>query len=78
MHDILYASEGFIHHGDGCSYVTVHFRLVIFRPFVGEVMVGKIRSCSQEGVRGKKLLPPYFSQDSLFKKGYFVQVEQFE
>ncbi|KAF9406335.1 DNA-directed RNA polymerase III subunit rpc25 [Podila epigama] len=51
MYDILYASEGFIHHGDGCSYVTVHFRLVIFRPFIGEILTGKIRSCNQEGVR---------------------------
>ena len=53
MHDIISASEGFIHHGDGCSYVTVHFRMVIFRPFVGEIITGKIRSSSQEGVRGK-------------------------
>ena len=52
MYDILYASEGFINHGDGCSYVTVQFRMVIFRPFIGEVLTGKIRSSNQEGVRG--------------------------
>lgn len=52
MYDILYASEGFINHGDGCSYVTVQFRMVIFRPFIGEVLKGKIRSSNQEGVRG--------------------------
>ncbi|KAG0238486.1 RNA polymerase III subunit Rpc25 [Mortierella sp. GBAus27b] len=51
MYDILHASEGFINHGDGCSYVTVHFRMVIFRPFIGEIIMGKIRSCNQEGIR---------------------------
>ncbi|KAG0249963.1 DNA-directed RNA polymerase III subunit rpc25 [Actinomortierella ambigua] len=51
MYDILHAGEGFINHGDGCSYVTVYFRLIIFRPFVGEIMTGKIRSCNQDGVK---------------------------
>ena len=29
---------------------TVKFRLVVFRPFVGEVLIGKIRSCTEEGL----------------------------
>ena len=33
-------------------FVSVRFRFVVFRPFVDEVLVGKIRSCSAEGVRG--------------------------
>lgn len=31
---------------------AVRFRFVVFRPFIDEVLVGKIRSCSSEGVRG--------------------------
>ena len=31
---------------------AVRFRFIVFRPFVDEVLVGKIRSCSTEGVRG--------------------------
>ncbi|KAK9764442.1 DNA-directed RNA polymerase III complex subunit Rpc25, variant 2 [Basidiobolus ranarum] len=31
-------------------YMLVKFRLVVFRPFLGEVITGKIRSCSAEGV----------------------------
>ena len=31
---------------------TVRFRFIVFRPFVDEILVGKIRSCSTEGVRG--------------------------
>jgi DNA-directed RNA polymerase III subunit RPC8 len=29
---------------------VVKFRLIVFRPFVGEVLVGRIRSCSEEGI----------------------------
>ncbi|KAG1468857.1 hypothetical protein G6F56_003596 [Rhizopus delemar] len=50
VHDILEASEGVILYLDGCSYVKVRFRLVVFRPFVGEILVGKIKSCSSAGV----------------------------
>lgn len=32
---------------------TVHFRFIVFRPFIGEILVGKIRSSSSEGLRGK-------------------------
>ena len=31
----------------------VRFRFVVFRPFINEVLVGRIRSCTQEGVRGE-------------------------
>ena len=33
--------------------ISVHFRFVVFRPFMDEVVVAKIRSCSKEGVHGK-------------------------
>ncbi|KAJ8651528.1 DNA-directed RNA polymerase [Lichtheimia ornata] len=51
VHDILEASPGAILHGDGCSYIKTTFRLVIFRPFVGEVITGRVKSCSSSGVR---------------------------
>ncbi|KAG1052225.1 hypothetical protein G6F43_005626 [Rhizopus delemar] len=50
VHDILNVTEGFILYLDGCSYVRVTFRLVVFRPFVGEILVGKIKSSSPAGV----------------------------
>ncbi|KAI8989299.1 RNA polymerase III subunit Rpc25-domain-containing protein [Pilobolus umbonatus] len=50
VHDLLHKSEGFILYGDGCSYFKVTFRLVVFRPFIGEVLTGKIKSCSPSGV----------------------------
>lgn len=33
----------------------VLFRVVVFRPFVGEILTGKIKSCSPSGVRGSIL-----------------------
>ncbi|CEP08572.1 hypothetical protein [Parasitella parasitica] len=50
IHDVLHTSEGFILYGDGCSYIKVTFRIVVFRPFVGEILTGKIKSCSPSGV----------------------------
>ena len=36
-----------------CEYVfAVHFRYVVFRPFMDEILIGRIRSCSKEGVHG--------------------------
>jgi DNA-directed RNA polymerase subunit E'/Rpb7 len=31
----------------------VLFRLVVFRPFVSEVMFGKVKSSSEDGIRGQ-------------------------
>ena len=33
--------------------VAVHFRFVVFRPFMDEILTGRIKSCSQEGVHGE-------------------------
>ena len=37
---------------------SVYFRYVVFRPFTDEIMVGKIKSCSKEGVNGELILLP--------------------
>lgn len=33
----------------------MHFRYVVFHPFLDEILVGKIKYCSQEGVHGNIL-----------------------
>lgn len=50
LHDITSLQESFIIPGDGASHTRVKFRYIVFRPFVEEIIIGKIRSCSQEGV----------------------------
>lgn len=42
--------ESFVIPGDGASHTRVKFRYIVFRPFLEEIIIGKIRSCSQEGV----------------------------
>ncbi|XP_063984849.1 DNA-directed RNA polymerase III subunit RPC8 isoform X1 [Diachasmimorpha longicaudata] len=50
LHDILKIEESFIFPGDGSSHTKVSFRFIVFRPFMEEILIGKIRSCSPEGV----------------------------
>uniref|UniRef100_H2ZJI5 DNA-directed RNA polymerase III subunit RPC8 n=1 Tax=Ciona savignyi TaxID=51511 RepID=H2ZJI5_CIOSA len=50
LFDILKYEESYIFPGDGASHTIVHFRFVVFRPFIDEVLIGKIKGCSQEGV----------------------------
>ncbi|KAI4237190.1 MAG: hypothetical protein L6R40_005968 [Gallowayella cf. fulva] len=51
VYDILSASDGLIGHGTGIVNVNVEFRLIVFRPFKGEIIAGKISSASEEGMR---------------------------
>jgi len=52
LHDILAMGESAIHPGDGGAYVKTKFRLVVFRPFDGEIITGKILACSSRGIQG--------------------------
>lgn len=50
LYDLTWASEGLIGHGTGTANVNAEFRLVVFRPFKGEVIMGRISRCSPEGI----------------------------
>ncbi|RYP41779.1 hypothetical protein DL767_000795 [Monosporascus sp. MG133] len=50
MYDLLWASEGLIGHGTGMVNVNVEFRLIVFRPFKGETILGKISSATPDGI----------------------------
>lgn len=50
LYDIIKVSEGMIGHGSGSAHVNVDFRLIVFRPFKGEVMTGRISSSSVHGI----------------------------
>ncbi|KEQ95722.1 hypothetical protein AUEXF2481DRAFT_39577 [Aureobasidium subglaciale EXF-2481] len=51
LYDILQTSEGLIGHGTGIVNVNVDFRMIVFRPFKGEILTGKIISSSDMGIR---------------------------
>ncbi|KAK6645463.1 hypothetical protein RUM43_001740 [Polyplax serrata] len=48
--DITELGDSHIIPGDGCFHTRVCFRYVVFRPFLTEILVGKVKSCSREGV----------------------------
>ncbi|XP_041473566.1 LOW QUALITY PROTEIN: DNA-directed RNA polymerase III subunit RPC8-like [Lytechinus variegatus] len=50
LHDIVKMEDSHIFPGDGASHTKVHFRFVVFHPFMDEILVGRIRSCSRDGV----------------------------
>ncbi|EMR72369.1 hypothetical protein MGN70_002955 [Eutypa lata] len=50
LYDLLWASEGHIGHGDGMVNVNVEFRMIVFRPFKGETILGKISSATPDGI----------------------------
>jgi DNA-directed RNA polymerase III subunit RPC8 len=51
VYDLLYIGEGCVYHSQGHVYYSVVFRAVVFRPFVSELLVGRIRQMSDAGLR---------------------------
>lgn len=51
VYDIRFIDGGFVFPGDGASTYTVKFRLIMFRPFVGEVIVAKLKESDSNGLR---------------------------
>ncbi|CAD5124234.1 DgyrCDS12529 [Dimorphilus gyrociliatus] len=49
--DLLKIDDSCILPGDGATHTNVSFRAVVLRPFVDEILVGKIKSCSKESVQ---------------------------
>ncbi|KAG4438080.1 hypothetical protein IFR05_006446 [Cadophora sp. M221] len=59
LYDLLSSSEGLIGHGTGLVNVNVEFRLIVFRPFKHEVIIGRISSANTEGIRVRL---PFFEE----------------
>ncbi|KAF4552323.1 DNA-directed RNA polymerase III subunit rpc8-like protein [Elsinoe fawcettii] len=51
LFDIQKFSEGLIGHGTGIVNVHVDFRLIVFRPFKGEILQGRIIENTPSGLR---------------------------
>lgn len=50
FYDMSKCGEGLIGHGTGIVNVNVEFRLVVFRPFKGEVIQGRIAYSNSQGI----------------------------
>ncbi|CAI6332116.1 unnamed protein product [Periconia digitata] len=76
--DIVQTSEGLIGHGTGLVNVNVEFRMTVFRPFRGEILYGRIKSASEEGIIldldfTSEVFVPY---TNLFENSDFDQTER--
>ncbi|GMM32549.1 DNA-directed RNA polymerase III subunit [Martiniozyma asiatica (nom. inval.)] len=49
--DLLEYDTGMFKPGDGDMFVNIKCRLVIFKPFVGEVLTGYIEECKEDGIK---------------------------
>ncbi|XP_020273866.1 DNA-directed RNA polymerase III subunit RPC8-like [Asparagus officinalis] len=58
IYDIQSIEGGFVYPGHGCPTYKVIFRSVMFRPFVGEILTGKIE---ESGVNGLRLSLGFFN-----------------
>ncbi|KAK9459106.1 RNA polymerase III subunit Rpc25-domain-containing protein [Lipomyces oligophaga] len=78
LYDLLEVGDAMIKHGDSGAFVRTLFRLVVFRPFAGEVMIGTISSCSQEGlrVRTEFFEDIFIPKEYLFPGCLFIPREQ--
>uniref|UniRef100_T1GDA6 DNA-directed RNA polymerase III subunit RPC8 n=1 Tax=Megaselia scalaris TaxID=36166 RepID=T1GDA6_MEGSC len=78
LKDLVSIGDSLILPGDGSSHTDVIFRYIVFRPSIGNVITGKIRSCSREGVHitlgffDDILIPP----SSLQHPSRFEETEQ--
>ncbi|XP_021616444.1 DNA-directed RNA polymerase III subunit RPC8 isoform X4 [Manihot esculenta] len=58
VYDIRKLEGGFIFPGDGASTYVVEFRMVVFRPFVGEIIAAKLKESNKDGLRSHRLPNP--------------------
>ena len=50
LFDVTGVEDSYILAGEGGYHVRVHFRYVVFRPFMNEVLVGKVKSSGTDGI----------------------------
>ncbi|XP_031569933.1 DNA-directed RNA polymerase III subunit RPC8-like [Actinia tenebrosa] len=74
LYDILSIGDSYIVPGDGSSHTPVTFRFVVFRPFIDEILLGRIRSCNHEGIQ----VSMEFFDDIFIPHEYIQQPSKFE
>ncbi|KAF8159194.1 polymerase III polypeptide H [Crassisporium funariophilum] len=72
--DLSQAGEGKVRYGDGFLWYKVVFRMVVFRPFTSEVLIAKVKSSDEEGIR----LTVGFFDDMYIPASYLPQPSAFD
>lgn len=76
VYDVLSVGDSYLlpMDAEGASHTRVTFRVIVFRPFVEEILVGKIKSCTLEGV----LVSLGFFDDILIKPEALPHPKRFD
>lgn len=76
--DLLDIQDGLLKPGDGAAYVEVKFRMVIWKPFVGEILSGWVADCTPEGIKVRMEFfdEIFIPKDYLFESCVFRPVEK--
>ncbi|KAF5340999.1 hypothetical protein D9611_006094 [Ephemerocybe angulata] len=72
--DLSKVGEGKVRYGDGFLWYEVTFRMVVFRPFESEVVVSKVKSSDEDGIR----LTMGFFDDMYIPAMYLPQPSAFD
>ncbi|KIM68256.1 hypothetical protein SCLCIDRAFT_1209673 [Scleroderma citrinum Foug A] len=72
--DLAEAGEGKVRYGDGFLWYKVKFRMVVFRPFASEVILAKVKSSDEDGIR----LTIGFFDDMYVPLAYLPQPSAFD
>ncbi|KAH7881701.1 RNA polymerase III subunit Rpc25-domain-containing protein [Phlebopus sp. FC_14] len=72
--DLVEAGEGKVRYGDGCLWYKSKFRMVVFRPFASEVILAKVKSSDEDGMR----LSVCFFDDMYIPQAYLPQPSAFD
>ncbi|KAG7575358.1 hypothetical protein FFLO_00348 [Filobasidium floriforme] len=74
VYDILTCTEGNVRYGDGLIWYKTIFRVVVFAPTVGEIVLGKIISSTAEHIR----VSVEFFNDIYVPKANLPQISTFD
>lgn len=70
LYDILEVGDGYIYPSDGAAHYRVTFRVVVFRPFADELLVGRVSRMDARGIHVSMgffedvVIPPYGMPES--------------
>lgn len=74
LKDIVKVGDSIILPGDGASHTEIVFRYIVFRPRTSDIITGKIRSCSREGVHGTYFSASFVVFNWIVTKWMFLYV----
>ncbi|KAL6949751.1 DNA-directed RNA polymerase III subunit rpc25 [Hanseniaspora vineae] len=78
IYDLLECDDGQLKPGDGGSYINVVFRVVVFKPFQGEILTGLVKESNSEGLKvalGNMFEDIFIPKDMMFDGCYYSPEE---